>query len=183
MRIRPGVIAVFGVLMISGSLFAQTESGPGPGAKLKPFKVLAVTGDDAGKELEVVAADSKKPAVLLFVKADRWDRPVARFVKTLDQELDKQGRTDLDVVAVWLTDDVESSKEYLPRAQQSIQLSRTALTVFPGAADGPLDWSIHPEAHLTVVIADAGKSTANFGYRSVNETDVRAVLKKVPERK
>ena len=62
----------------------------------------------------------------------------------------------------------------------------TALTCFTGNKDGPRDWNINGDAHLTVVVVHEGKVAATFGYRSVNETDVpavRDVLKKAGTRK
>jgi hypothetical protein len=96
-------------------------------------------------------------------------------LKVLDTELAKSS-DEVYVVAVWLTDDVEKTKAYLPKAQQSLNFQRTALTCYPGEkAAGPKDWNIHPDAHVTTVIAHDGKAVQNFGYRSLNETDVPAV--------
>jgi hypothetical protein len=159
-------------------LRAQTDSGPSSGSKVEPLKVAAVTGDDAGQELDFAAKRGNKPTLFVFIQADKWDRPVARFLVTLDRELNKD-RPDVAVIAVWLTDDVEKSKEYLPRAQQSMNLSQTALAVYPGDKNGPPGWSINPGAHLTAVVADEGRVAASFAFRSLNETNVPAVLEKV----
>jgi hypothetical protein len=163
---------------LSGTLRAQTDSGPGSGSKIEPLKVAAVTGDDAGKELDFAAKRGTKPTMFVFIQADKWDRPVARFLVTLDKELNKD-RQDVAVIAVWLTDDVEKSKEYLPRAQQSMNLSQTTLAVYPGDTSGPPGWSINGGAHLTAVVADEGRVVASFGFRSLNETNVPAVLEKL----
>jgi hypothetical protein len=62
----------------------------------------------------------------------------------------------------------------------------TALTCYPGGAEGPKGWGVNADAHLTAVLANKGKVAATFGYRSLNETDVPAVrdaLKKAREAK
>jgi hypothetical protein len=173
---------VCGLIYLPCTLKAQVESGPGAGSRVEPLKVAVVTGDDAGKEIDLTARRKEKPALFVFVQADKWDRPMARFLRTLDQELGKD-RKDVSVVAVWLTDDVDKAREYLPRAQESLKLSQTTFTVYPGDRNGPKGWGINADAHLTVVVAERGKVTASLGYGSVNETEVPAVLKKLGPKK
>jgi hypothetical protein len=157
---------------------AQTSSGPSPGNRIEPLKAVVVVGDDVGQEVEFAAKREGKPTIYVFLQADKFDRPVARFLKTLDEELSKE-RGEAAIVAVWLTDDVEKGKEYLPRVQQSINLSQTTVAVYPGDKNGPTGWSINPGAHLTAVVAHDSKVTASFGYRSLNETNVPEVLAKL----
>jgi len=95
-----------------------------------------------------------------------------------DKELSSD-RQDVAVVAVWLTDDVEKTKEYLPRVQQSLNLSQTTLAVHSGDKNGPPGWSINPGAHLTAIVAEDSRVTASFGFRSLNETNVPSVLQKL----
>src|SRR5438874_12063616 len=103
-------------ILLAGTLRAQTNSGPASGTPIEPLKVLAVTGDDAGQELDFAAKRAGKPTLYVFIQADKFDRPLARFLAVLDKELSKD-RPDVAVVAVWLTDHSEQSKEYLPRVQ------------------------------------------------------------------
>ena len=112
--------------------------------------------------------------VYLFVRADKFDRPMNRFMKALDGAVQKDF-PDTCVVAVWLTDDVAKTKELLPRVQQSVGYGATALTCYAGGAEGPKGWGVNADAHLTAVLANMGKVAATFGYRSLNETDVPAV--------
>ena len=53
--------------------------------------------------------------------------------------------------------------------------AKSALTVFDGDANGPKDWGLGA-AHLTVVVANAGKVVETFAYESVNDTDAKDVL-------
>ena len=53
------------------------------------------------------------------------DRPMARFMRKLDETLLKESE-EVYIVAVWLTDDVDKTKGYLPRAQQSLKFQNTA---------------------------------------------------------
>src|SRR4051812_45349120 len=64
----------------------HVESGPKVGTQVAGFKVHAVTGDESGKVVDLVADRKDKPTVYVFVRAGDWDRPMARFLKKLDEE-------------------------------------------------------------------------------------------------
>jgi hypothetical protein len=150
------------------------SSGPAVGEKVPALKVFDATGENADKEVDYAAQRKDKPTAYLFVRADKFDRPMNRFMKALDGAVRKDF-PDTYVVAVWLTDDVVKTKELLPRVQQSVGYGATALTCYTGGAEGPKGWNVNADAHLTAVLANKGKVAVTFGYRSVNETDVSAV--------
>ncbi len=178
---RTLLVALFVLLCVSQAR-GQLNSGPDAGSEIAPLRVSVVIGSNAGEELDVAQRRSAMPTIYIFIQADKWDRPLARFLRTLDDELRKD-RTDVAMIATWLTDDVEAAKDYLPKAQQSLQLSQTSLAVFPGDKNGPPGWSIHPGAHLTAVIAADSRVIARFGYRSLNETNVPEALARLPAAK
>src|SRR5438046_1300233 len=78
----------------------------------------------------------------------------------------KAERSDMGIVAVWLTDDVPKIKDHLPRVQESLKLSRTSWCVYPGEKTGPNEWGINPDADITVIIADGSKVILCRGDRS-----------------
>ena len=98
---------------------------------------------------------------------------MARFLQTLDKKLPDVGESAL-TVAVWVGGDAAKHKEYLPKAQQSLKLARSALTVFAG--DEPAGWALHADAHATAVVVHKGKVVKSFAFVSVNDTDVKPVL-------
>ena len=161
---------------------AELASGPGAGMKLEALKVFVATGDLAGKEVDFIAERKAKPTVYVFVPAEKFSRPMARFLKVLDEKLNAE-RTDVDIVVVWLTDDVAKTKERLPRVQESLKLNRTAWCIYPGERTGPSTWGINPDADLTLVIADGPKATVSRGYHSINETDAPKVFAELPAKK
>jgi hypothetical protein len=165
-------LAVLPTLLLAAAALAQVPSGPSTGEKIEPLRVFDATGPNKDKELDYAAERKDRPTVYVFIR--EWDRPVARFLKVLDGALNSEGG-DAATVAVWLTDDKAGTKEYLPRAQQSLQMQKTAFTVFLGDRLGPDGWSINPNAFVTVVVAAKGKTAASFGYNSINDTDVRRV--------
>src|SRR5207247_3402432 len=99
-------------VVLTTSARAQLNSGPDAGASVAPLRIAVVTGNDAGAELDVVKQRDGMPTIYIFIQADKWDRPVARFLHTLDDELRKD-RPDVAVIATWLTDNVETTKDYL----------------------------------------------------------------------
>ena len=179
------MIGLSAVLLSTAIARADVESGPAKGEKAAALKVMAVTGDHENKELDYAAERKDKPTVYVFIVADKWDRPVARYLKTLDERLGKLGR-ESRAVAVWLTDDANQSKDYLPKAQKSLKFEQTALTVFPGDKAGPDGWGVNPDASVTAVVVQRGKVAASFGYRSINDTvvpEVETALKKALDAK
>jgi hypothetical protein len=164
------------VLLLALAPLAKAEdlkSGP-PEGEAPELKVFDTTGPNTGNEVDYVADRKGKPTVYAFIAADKWDRPVARYLKVLDTALAKTS-DDAYLVAVWLTEDVEKTKAYLPKAQQSLMFSRAALTCYTGDKSGPEKWMIDSGAHLTAVVTVDGKVVKSFAYRSLNETDVPAV--------
>jgi hypothetical protein len=174
MNALPSLVVLPLVFLASPVLAQDMDSGPKQGDKVPPLKVFGATGPRKGDEVDYAAERGEKLTVYVFIRVDRWDRPMARFLKTLDDAVQKEGE-DSYVVAVWLTDDVTKTKDYLPVAQQSLQFQGTALTCFTGEGAGPKGWGINADAHLTAVVASGGKVAKAWGYQSVNETDVPAV--------
>ena len=149
------------------------KSGPDNGEKVPELKVYDATGEHKEKDVDYAALRKDKPTIYVFVQADKWSRPMNRFLKTLDESVKKN---DGDyIVAVWLTDKADESKEYLPRLQQSVKYEATALTCYTGEKAGPKGWNINADAHLTVVVVNKGKVAATRAYQAINETDVPAV--------
>ena len=170
--------AWLGLAMVLGASSYAAEG------EVKPLKVFAVTGDHANKAVDYAAERKTGTTVVVFVSAEQWARPVARYLKVLDTELEKgvKGAEDAAVVAVWLTDDVGQSKDYLPKAQSSLSLTKSALTVFDGAKSGPEGWNVDIAAQLTAVVIRDGKEKGRFSYRSTNDQDVPEVLKALGEK-
>lgn len=162
------------------TVFAENVSGPEKGTKITELKVHPTAGDDVGKVVNITAGQTEKSTLYVFVQADLFTRPIGRFLKDLDKKVNNDLQ-DTEVIAVWLTDNIEQSKEYLPKAQTSIQLVRTQWTVFDGDKNGPPEWGINSEAHVTVVAVKKGTTTKSQGYVSINETVVDDVVKMLGE--
>lgn len=163
-----------GLLLVAVVAVAAADSGPAAGTPLPPLRVYAVTGEVQNAEVNYVEQREGKPTLYCFVPADKWSRPTARLLKALDHRMGTL--SDAALVAVWVTNDPAASKDYLPRAQQSLQLGRTALTVSEEGPGGPGEWGINTEVDLTIVAAREGRVLKSFAFQSPNDTLAEEVL-------
>ncbi|PAW90277.1 MAG: hypothetical protein B9S33_01970 [Pedosphaera sp. Tous-C6FEB] len=154
--------------------FAAIESGPAVDSTLPELTAAAATGDDAGKKVTFTTARKGKPTIYVFVRADKFDRPIARYLKTLDKALVELGK-DTHVVAVWVTEDADQTREYLPKVQQSIKLEASTLAFYADEKIGPSAWALNDRAHVTTIVTDGTKVKARFAEQSLNETNVPEV--------
>jgi hypothetical protein len=169
-----GCFSTWGGLLLVAVVVTAADSGPAAGTPLPPLRAYAVTGDVQNQEVNFVERRQGKPTLYCFVPADQWSRPTARLLKELDNRLGTI--SDAALVAVWVTADPVASKDYLPRAQQSLQLGRTALAVSEEGSSGPAEWGINTEVDLTIVAAREGRVLKSFALQSPNDTLAEEVL-------
>lgn len=173
---RVVVTATF-LLLPTPALAEKLESGPETGTAVPALKVYVATGPHADEELDYPADRKGKPTVILFVAGHTWDRPVARFVKKLDDDLAKL--PDVRAVAVWLTEDVRATEQYLPLAHESLKFRVTDLACFPEANGLPNGWILNRKAGMTAVVVTKGKVAASLAFRAATEADVPVVVRAV----
>lgn len=178
MRIPMAIVLTAAALIsaaITGSAWGQVESGLAGETRVPELKVLWLNNSDRYEEKDVAKERGERPTVYVFVQASEWSRPMARFVRGVDEAADNVD--DAAVVAVWVGDDVDTSKEYLPRGRGALRLRVAEFAVHPGDKSGPAGWGINDRAFLTAVVARGGKVVESFAFISVNETDVPKVAK------
>lgn len=169
-NVRVFCLVILHGLLLSTGVFGQ-EVKPVP-----PLEVVVCVGEKAGEKSELTSRRGKKPTIYMFIQAEHWDRPIARLVRGLDIGVaDKI--TDGGLVLVWLSNnEVERFREHLPRVQQSLKLSMTTYSVWPGDPFGPAAWAINRDDHVTAITANDGKIIARHAFRSTNEGDVNKIL-------
>jgi hypothetical protein len=161
---------------------ADVASGPKAGDKVEDFKAFGVVGSVEGKEGSYLQERKGEPTVFVFVQQEQWSRPMARFLKMVDKDV-KEANEKAAVVAIWLTDKPDAAKEYLPKAQMSLNFANTSLGVFEGEKTGPKDWGINADAHCTVVVTAGGNVVESIALQSVNETDAKKVVESLKKAK
>jgi hypothetical protein len=184
MKVR--ILTVCAALLFTPLAGVADESGPKAGEKVPELKVFGVVGAVEGKEVDFAKERKDAPTIYIFVNAEEGGlpvggRPAARFMKVLDEKIGDASNK-AAIVAVWLGEKAfEKHKEYLPKINMSLKFEKTSLAAFDGNKSGPNNWAVNSDTHLTVVVANKGKVVKSFAFTSVNETDVRAVLKELKD--
>src|SRR5687767_10891932 len=132
-------VAVMAMVLCSVTAEAQVTSGPNKGEVQPPLKVQVLGENDVFKEQDVAKVRADKPTIYLFIQAESWDRPMFQFIRKLDglvKNLDENTR----LVAVWVTDDNDKTKDYLPKIKKYFE--ENLVTYFEGGKAGPDKWSI-----------------------------------------
>jgi len=167
-------IKSLGVVLIVGVVLAgDLPSGPQVGQKLTPFKVLAFSGPDAGKELELLKKD-KGPTLLIFVH--KITRPALKFLRPVDKFVAELEKGKLHARIVWLSEDKDKAKEFLDRAKNSLNLE-TPIVISLDGKDGPGAYGLNDQVALTVLIAKGSKVEANFALIDPNANDAPKVIR------
>jgi hypothetical protein len=147
-------------------------SGPQPGEKVTPFKVLEVTGDGAGKERDPIAEGAGKPIALVFLHG--VERSLVPLLRVVDQYgADRQDRIRTEVI--FLSGDRLSGEERLKAVAGSLKLSaRVGLSL--DGAEGPGNYGLNKECLMTIVAAKEDKVTANFALVQPGIADAPKVI-------
>ena len=148
-------------------------SGPQPGEKLTPFKVLGHSGPHAGKEVELLARSKGEPTLLVFVH--EVTRPAFQLLRPVDAYAARLAKDGFAAHVVWLTADRTKTEEFLNRAKKSLGL-RSPVAIALDGIEGPGNYGLNRKATLTVLVAKDDKVVANFALVQPNETDAPKVL-------
>ncbi|MBI4663487.1 MAG: hypothetical protein HY735_32195 [Verrucomicrobia bacterium] len=165
-------------VMLLGSLastsLAQDRvfSGPQPGEKITPFKVVEVRGPTAGKERDLVAENNGAPTALVFVHG--IERSMAPLMTVIDQY--GAARKDLLRTAfIFLTADRVASEKRLPAVGQSLRL-QSLMALSPDGLEGPGNYGLNKNCLMTIVVAKDNKVVANFALVQPGIADAPQVI-------
>ena len=168
-------VTILTTLGLAGLAGADVLPGPKVGDKIAALKVAVIAGPRAGKEGDVTAERKEAATVYVFVTEGHWDRPAARYLKTLDTGLAK-ATGNPELIVVWLTNQPEQTKEYLRVVQQSLRFGTGVTLGVCTDKGGPAGWNISETDRLTTVVAHGGKVAASFAPKAVGESDAEEVL-------
>ena len=147
-------------------------SGPQPGEKTSSFKVVELTGANAGKEREPVAENAGQPTALVFVHG--IERSLVPLLRTVD-EYGAIRKDSLKTEIVFLSSDRLQGEQRAKAAAGSLKLqARVGLSV--DGAEGPGNYGLNKECLMTIVAAKDNKVTANFALVQPGISDAPKVL-------
>src|SRR5262245_45176764 len=99
MRSLQALLTFSGLFLTAVAWAQDVPSGPDRNKKVPPLKVFDATGPNKDKEVDYAAERKEKPTIYILIQADKWDRPMARFLRELDGALQKEDE-DSSLVAV-----------------------------------------------------------------------------------
>lgn len=133
-------------------------SGPQPGEKATPFRVVDITGPSAGSERPVSTAGTNPPTVLVFIHG--IERSLVPLLRTLD-DYGATNRSRLRTELVFLAADRLSGEQRVKAAAHSLRL-RSPVGLSPDGAEGPGNYGLNKDCLMTVVAARDQVVATNF---------------------
>ncbi len=170
---------VFGLvtLCLAGSAVAQTDekvfSGPQPGEKTPPFKVLGITGSQAGTDFDVIEEIKGRPALVMFVH--ELTRPASQLMRPLDLYGAKLAEDGFATHLVWLAADRSAAEDRVRAVQGAIQF-KSPISISLDGIEGPGSYGLNRKVALTILVAKDNKVVANYAITQPNETDAPKIL-------
>lgn len=143
-------------------------SGPQPGEKLVPFQVIAVNGDQAGKQVDPIAATDGKPTLLIFVHS--LSRPGVALTRGLTSYATAMKEHGAASGIVWLDDDKAKAEAYLTRAAKSLNF-KSPVGVSIDGGEGPGAYGLNRNVELTILIAKDNMVEANYALVQPSVTE------------
>src|SRR5687767_15030320 len=99
MKIHVALLSVLLSIPISGFAQKSPFSGPQPGERIEPFKVLMVNGPEAGREVDYLSAYGDAPVLLIFVH--QLDRNVAAMLRPSERFAQDRASAGLKTLIVY----------------------------------------------------------------------------------
>jgi hypothetical protein len=147
-------------------------SGPQPGEKTTPFKVLAIAGQSAGGERSPITDNAGAPTALVFVHGvERSLVPLLRSIDTYGASNSARLRTEM----VFLHADRLSGEQRIKAASGSLRLKSPVGLSLDGA-EGPGNYGLNKDCLMTVVAARDNVVVTNFALVQPGIADAPRII-------
>ncbi|MFT3882372.1 MAG: hypothetical protein QM703_22315 [Gemmatales bacterium] len=156
----------------------EIVAGPELNKPIPSLKTLQIVGDQADKEIDWKETAKTKPTLIVFVRCDKWDRPVARVLKQLDDALvaARNDLPDTHIAFVWISKDGERAREYLPKVQQSLKMQASSWNHFNGEVYDATGWQLSGDGALNIVLVKDNKAVWGRAYSTMQESIAKQVM-------
>jgi hypothetical protein len=134
-------------------------SGPQPGEPLPAFKVLAVNGPDAGREVDFISRYGDAPILLIF--AHYIDRNVYGVLWPCDRYAAERAAAGLKTLYVYLAPEKVAGERRMAQVVKSLTLEVPAAVSLDGD-EGPGVYGLNKQAAVTAIVAKDRKVVANI---------------------
>src|SRR3989442_2138068 len=135
--LRPALVWLLAFVSFPFSAQKALFAGPQPGERIEPFKVLAVNGPDAGKEVDYVTSYGQAPMLLVFLH--QIDRNVGALVAPAEKFARERAPAGLRTLIVYLAPDKIEGERRMRAVIGSLRLE--------GPVGAPLDAVRGPGAY------------------------------------
>lgn len=147
-------------------------SGPQPGEKTTGFKVMEITGNEAGKERDPIADNAGAPAALVFVHGiERSLVPLLRAVETYGASNQARLKTEI----VFLAADRLAGEQRVKAAAGSLKL-RGRVGLSPDGTEGPGNYGLNKDCLMTILGVRSNLVVTNFALVQPGIADAPAVI-------
>ena len=163
------------LLSVSVTGFAQKSpfSGPQPGERIEPFKVLVVNGPEAGKEVDYLSDYGDAPVLLIFLH--QLDRNVAAMLRPCERFARERASAGLKSLIVYLAPDKIEGERRMRAVVKSLNLEVPVGVALEGV-EGPGSYGLNREVAVTALVAKERKVTANFAIIQPGTVDAPRVM-------
>lgn len=147
-------------------------SGPQPGERTTGFKVMEITGDEAGQERDPIADNAGAPTALVFVHGiERSLVPLLRAVETYGASNQARLKTEI----IFLAADRLAGEQRVKAATGSLKL-RARVGLSPEGAEGPGNYGLNKDCLMTILGARSNVVVTNFALVQPGIADAPPVI-------
>lgn len=166
------LFAVSVSLLVSVHAADAVFSGPQPGEKITPFKVVEITGANADKEREVITENTGGATAIVFMHGiERSMMPLLRVV----DDYGAMRKDSLKTEIVFLNADRLQGEQKAKAASGSLKMqARVGLSL--DGAEGPGNYGLNKDCLMTIVMAKDNTVTASFALVQPGIADAPKVL-------
>lgn len=170
MKLRLFLVSAF--LLASVHAADPVFSGQQAGEKITPFKVVELTGPNAGKERDVISDNAGAATALVFVHG--IERSMVPLLRVVD-EYGAMRKDSLRTEIVFLSADRLEGEQRVKNAAGSLKpQSRVGLSL--DGAEGPGNYGLNKDCMMTIIVAKDNTVTANFALTQPGIADAPKVL-------
>lgn len=180
MRVELLKRALLGWLLACPLALAQEKpfSGLQPGESIEPFKVLAVNGPDAGKEVDYISRFGDASVFLIFLH--QLDRNVAALLHPCERFAQDRASAGLKTLIVYLAADKIEAERRMRAVIGSLRLESQVGVSLDGL-EGPGSYGLNKAVAVTAIVAKDKKVSANFAIVQPGTVDAPKVMSAIAQ--
>lgn len=157
----------------TGTEQKRVFSGPQPGEKIKPFKVLLVEGNDT-KELEIVKESDERTTLICFVHRLSNDDRILFGLGLVDFYASRH--KELTSHFVLLSDDREKIITMLRGFSRGSLFTKSLVSLSVDGAEGPGYYGLNRKVAMTVLVAKGNQVVSNLVFQAPNNRDLETIM-------